>query len=126
MGKEQFMTRTKMTLIFDRRAQKGSFFGAAASQGIAIVFPDTSPRGAGIEGEDDSWDFGTGAGFYLDATNPKYSKHYNMATFVRDELPKVIEAGGLPIVSHYTGITLPFTLYLLWTVGLRPPIHLWP
>ena len=44
-----------------RRAQKGNFFGAAAKEGIAILFPDTSPRGAGIEGETDSWDFGVGA-----------------------------------------------------------------
>ena len=42
------------------------------------MFPDTSPRGAGIEGEDADWDFGTGAGFYLDATSEAYSKHYNM------------------------------------------------
>jgi len=41
-------------------AQKGNFFGPAAKEGIAIVFTDTSPRGAGIEGEDDDYDFGTG------------------------------------------------------------------
>lgn len=41
-------------------AQKGSFLGPAAKEGIAILFPDTSPRGAGIEGEADSWDFGVG------------------------------------------------------------------
>ena len=41
------------------RAQKGGFFRYAAEDGIAIVFPDTSPRGAGVSGEDDSWDFGT-------------------------------------------------------------------
>lgn len=46
--------------------------------GIALVFPDTSPRGAGIEGEDKDWDFGTGAGFYVNATSDTYSKHYNM------------------------------------------------
>jgi len=80
------------------RAQKGGFFGPASSQGISILFPDTSPRGAGIEGEDDDWDFGTGAGFYLDATNPKYAKHYNMATYITEELPQAIEAAGLPIV----------------------------
>lgn len=42
------------------------------------MFPDTSPRGAGIQDEDKDWDFGTGAGFYLDATADKWSKHYNM------------------------------------------------
>jgi len=80
------------------RAQKGGFFGPASSEGISILFPDTSPRGAGIEGEEDDWDFGTGAGFYLDATNAAYAKHYNMATFITKELPRVIEAAGLPIV----------------------------
>ena len=81
-------------------AQKGGFFGTASSEGVAILFPDTSPRGAGIEGEEDDWDFGTGAGFYLDATNPKYAKHYNMATHITEELPKVIAANGLPIVCY--------------------------
>jgi S-formylglutathione hydrolase len=41
-------------------AQKGNFLGPAAKEGISILFTDTSPRGAGIEGEDDDWDFGTG------------------------------------------------------------------
>jgi len=104
-------------------AQKGTFLKDAASQGIALLFPDTSPRGANIEGEDDSWDFGTGnstkgkkrpfdlpiecftgAGFYLNATNPKFSAHYNMLTHVTIELPQVIEAAGLPIVSPLTAL----------------------
>jgi len=79
-------------------AQKGSFFAPASSQNIAILFPDTSPRGAGAPNEDDSWDFGTGAGFYLDATKPEYATHYRMASFVTEELPRVIEANGLPVV----------------------------
>jgi len=81
------------------RAQKGGFFNAAASQQIAILFPDTSPRGAGVPGEDVDWDFGTGAGFYLDATKPEYAKYYNMATHITEELPRVIEAAGLPLVK---------------------------
>lgn len=85
-------------LFFSIRAQKGGFLAVASSQGIAMLFPDTSPRGAGISGEDDDWDFGTGAGFYLDATKPEYAKHYNMATHVTVELPQVIEAAGLPVV----------------------------
>ncbi|MFN8673821.1 MAG: S-formylglutathione hydrolase [Candidatus Sericytochromatia bacterium] len=63
----------------------------AAEQGIAIVTCDTSPRGAGIAGEDDSWDFGTGAGFYLNATKEPWSKYYNMYDYVLNELPQVIE-----------------------------------
>ena len=57
---------------------KSGFLRDAAIEGIALVFPDTSPRGAGIEGEDADWDFGTGAGFYLDASAPKFKTHYNM------------------------------------------------
>lgn len=86
-----------LTCTEDNGAQKGGFFGTAASEGIAILFPDTSPRGAGSPGEDDSWDFGTGAGFYLNATKPEYSQHYNMYTHVTLELPQVIEQSGLPI-----------------------------
>lgn len=50
----------KEQLLRHFRAQKGGFLGPAAQEGIAILFPDTSPRGAGIEGESDSWDFGLG------------------------------------------------------------------
>jgi len=91
----------------------------AASEGIALIFPDTSPRGAGIEGEDNDWDFGTGAGFYLNATNAKYSRHYNMFTHVTMELPQIIEAAGLPIdfkrqsiFGHSMGGHGALTLYL--------------
>lgn len=62
----------------------------AAELGIVLVCMDTSPRNLGIEGEDDSYDFGSGAGFYLNATDPKWSKHYNMYDYVTDELPQLI------------------------------------
>ena len=62
----------------------------AAEHGIAIVAPDTSPRGAGVEGEDDNWDLGTGAGFYVDATVDKWSSHYNMYSYITSELPALI------------------------------------
>ena len=67
-----------LTCNEDTGAQKGGFIRDAAAEGIAMVFPDTSPRGAGIEGEEDDWDFGTGAGFYLDASAEKWKEHYNM------------------------------------------------
>jgi len=63
----------------------------AAELGLVIVCMDTSPRNLGIEGEDDSYDFGSGAGFYLNATDPKWSKHYNMYDYVTDELPELIQ-----------------------------------
>ncbi len=64
----------------------------AARHGIMVVAPDTSPRGAGIEGEDESWDFGTGAGFYLDATQKPWSRHYRMESYCVEELPALIKA----------------------------------
>jgi S-formylglutathione hydrolase len=75
----------------------------AAEQGLAIVAPDTSPRGAGIAGEEEDWDFGTGAGFYLDATEAPWSAHYRMGSHVSRELPGWVEA-DFPIVPSRRGI----------------------
>eukprot|EP00033_Pygsuia_biforma_P001417 GCRY01001601.1.p1 GENE.GCRY01001601.1~~GCRY01001601.1.p1 ORF type:complete len:319 (+),score=75.86 GCRY01001601.1:100-957(+) len=63
----------------------------AAEKGIAIVCPDTSPRGVGAPGEDDSYDFGTGAGFYVDAVTEGYAAHYHMYTYVAEELPALLQ-----------------------------------
>lgn len=54
--------------------------------GFSVVFPDTSPRGANIEGEDDSWDFGSSAGFYVDAKQEPWLTNYNMYSYVHEEL----------------------------------------
>src|SRR5688500_19372073 len=62
----------------------------AAEHGIILVSPDTSPRDAGIEGEDDDYDFGTGAGFYLDAELEPYSERYRMYSYVTAELPELL------------------------------------
>lgn len=62
----------------------------AARHGLMVVTPDTSPRNTGVEGAEAQWDFGTGAGFYLDATEPSYAKHWRMETYVTRELPQVI------------------------------------
>jgi S-(hydroxymethyl)glutathione dehydrogenase/alcohol dehydrogenase len=80
-----------LTCTDDNAVQKGGAFKAAAEKGVMFVFPDTSPRGAGVAGEDESWDLGTGAGFYVDATNEPWSKNYNMYSYVTQELPKLIE-----------------------------------
>lgn len=67
----------------------------AAQHKVAVVVPDTSPRGAGVPGEEADWDFGTGAGFYVDAVTEGWRECYRMASFVVDELPKVVsEAVG--------------------------------
>lgn len=62
----------------------------AAELGIILVAPDTSPRGAGIPGEDDDYDFGTGAGFYVDATNSPWDKNYRMYSYITRELPELL------------------------------------
>jgi hypothetical protein len=59
---------------------------------VALVIPDTSPRGAGVEGEEDSWDFGTGAGFYVDATAAPWATNYKMYSYISAELPALVEA----------------------------------
>lgn len=75
-----------------------------AREGVAAVVPDTSPRGAGVEGEDASYDLGTGAGFYLDATAPPWATHYKMESYLIDELPGVV-GGHLPLDMTRQGIT---------------------
>jgi S-formylglutathione hydrolase len=69
---------------------KGGFQGAAATRGVCVVFPDTSPRGANVVGETESWDFGVGAGFYLTATTPKWRENYNMYEYIVHELPALL------------------------------------
>ena len=63
----------------------------AARLGLMLVAPDTSPRGAEIPGENTSYDFGTGAGFYVNATQPPWSRNYRMYDYIQDELPRLIE-----------------------------------
>ena len=63
----------------------------AAELGIMLVVPDTSPRNTGIEGENDSWDLGSGAGFYVDAIVDPWQKHYQMYTYITQELPALIK-----------------------------------
>jgi len=62
----------------------------AAELGLVIVAPDTSPRGLGLPGEDDDYDFGTGAGFYVDATVAPWDKNYRMYSYCTGELPALI------------------------------------
>jgi S-formylglutathione hydrolase len=75
----------------------------AAEYGIMLVAPDTSPRNTGIVGEDDSWDLGTGAGFYVDATVSPWKSHYQMYSYVVQELPELI-AANFPVIPDKQGI----------------------
>lgn len=81
----------------------------AAEHGIALISPDTSPRGAGIQGEDEAWDFGVGAGFYVDATREPWAQRYRMYSYVTQDLRLAvladlpIDATRLSIFGHSMG-----------------------
>lgn len=65
---------------------------AAAAAGLAFVAPDTSPRGLELPGEHDDWDFGSGAGFYVDSTEAPWKDHYRMYSYITEELPELIRS----------------------------------
>ena len=85
-----------LTCTDENFAQKaGAAFHAAAAEGVALVLPDTSPRGAAaaaVPGAAEAWDFGIGAGFYVDATAAPWSAHWRMHTYVTEELPALLQA----------------------------------
>jgi len=83
--------------------EKGEFRAACAEAGIIFVAPDTSPRGDDVA-DDDGYDFGKGAGFYVDATQAPFAKHYQMRTYIEDELPALIEK-NFPADMTRQGIT---------------------
>ena len=78
-----------LTCTHENAMTKAGAQAWAAEQGIALVFPDTSPRGEGVA-DDDAYDLGKGAGFYIDATLEPWSKHYKMWTYTAEELPALI------------------------------------
>ncbi len=88
---------------------KGEYRRAAARHGIAIVAPDTSPRGPEVPDEPDNWQFGCGAGFYVDATQAPYDRNYHMWSYVTEELPALVarefpvDMGRQGIVGHSMG-----------------------
>ncbi len=92
------LTCTEETFMIKAGAQR-----IAAELGIMLVAPDTSPRGVTVPGDSDSWDFGVGAGFYVDATVEPWSRHYRMYTYVTQELRALIEA-QFPADPAHTGI----------------------
>lgn len=82
-----------LTCTDENFTQKAGAFRVAAELGLAIVAPDTSPRGEGVPGDPDGgWDFGLGAGFYVDATEEPWARHYRMHDYVTRELPALVEA----------------------------------
>lgn len=71
--------------------EKGEHRAACAQHGIIFIAPDTSPRGEGVPDDPEgAWDFGLGAGFYVDATEAPWAKNYRMRSYIEDELPSVV------------------------------------
>jgi len=79
-----------LTCTDENFMQKAGAHGTAAELGLAIVCPDTSPRGTDLPGEHDSYDFGSGAGFYVNATEAPWNRHYRMYDYVTEELPALV------------------------------------
>ncbi|HVF37880.1 MAG TPA: S-formylglutathione hydrolase [Sphingomicrobium sp.] len=85
--------------------EKGEYRAACAKAGIIFVAPDTSPRGEGVpDGPEGAWDFGLGAGFYVDATEAPWAANYRMWSYVTRELPALV-AEHFPVDRERQGIT---------------------
>jgi len=98
-----------LTCTDENARTKAHFAQEAGRVGLAVVFPDTSPRGVNIEGENDSYDFGSGAGFYVNATEGKWAKNYKMYDYITKELPDLVtsmfpvDASKKAITGHSMG-----------------------
>ena len=92
------LTCTEETFMTKAGAQR-----LAAELNIALICPDTSPRGAGLAGEADAWDFGVGAGFYLDATTTPWALHWRMESYILNDLLPLV-GSKLPVDMARLGI----------------------
>jgi len=92
------LTCTEETFVIKAGAQR-----MAAELGLMLVAPDTSPRIPRLPGDDAAWDFGRGAGFYVDATTEPWSRHYRMYSYVTAELPQIM-AASFPARAGASGI----------------------
>ena len=101
--------------------EKGEFRAACAQHGIAFIAPDTSPRGEGVPDAQDEYDFGKGAGFYVDATQAPWREHYRMRSYIERELPEVV-AANFPLDMSRQSITgHSMGGHGALTIGLRNP-----
>ena len=80
-----------LTCTHQNVMDKGEYRRMAAELGLIVVCPDTSPRGDDVADEPDNWQFGKGAGFYVDASQEPYAKHYRMYSYITKELPALIQ-----------------------------------
>ncbi|GKT53367.1 S-formylglutathione hydrolase [Colletotrichum tofieldiae] len=109
-----------LTCTPDNCTEKGFFQAQASARGVAIVYPDTSPRGLDLPGERDSWDFGEAASFYVDATREPFRQNYRMETYITKELPELLfrefagklDRSRISITGHSMGGHGALSLYL--------------
>lgn len=92
-----------LTCTWANVMEKGGILKAAAYNGFAVIAPDTSPRGEGVA-DDQAYDLGQGAGFYLTATQDPWAKHYNMDTYITDELEPLVHE-NFPVRRDKQAIT---------------------
>lgn len=93
-----------LTCTDDNARMKAGAQRYAAEHGIAIIFPDTSPRGDDVADEPDRYDLGKGAGFYVDSVQTPWANHYQMYDYITQELPQLLEA-DLPLISGVKSIS---------------------
>lgn len=111
-----------LTCTPENCTEKGFFQHGASKRGLAVVYPDTSPRGLNVAGESDSWDFGVGAGFYINATQEPWAGGWRMEEYITNELPaalfgdaefgKYFDESRVSITGHSMGGHGALTLYL--------------
>ncbi|SEA42594.1 S-formylglutathione hydrolase [Rubrimonas cliftonensis] len=92
-----------LTCTHENAMTKAGAQGWAAQEGLALVFPDTSPRGEGVA-NDDAYDLGQGAGFYVDATEEPWKPHFQMRSYIVDELTGLV-ASEFPIETDRMGVS---------------------
>ena len=110
-----------LTCTDENFMQKAGAQRIAAELGMAIVAPDTSPRGESVADDaDGAYDFGLGAGFYLNATKPPFSQHYQMYDYVVNELPALIEA-HFPVTEQRSISGHSMGGHGALTIGLKNP-----
>lgn len=102
--------------------EKGEFRAACAAHGLIFVAPDTSPRGDGVPDDPDgAYDFGLGAGFYVDATGKPYAEHYRMRSYIERELPDLIVANFPADKTRQSIMGHSMGGHGALTIGLRHP-----
>ncbi|KAF7562008.1 hypothetical protein G7046_g2136 [Stylonectria norvegica] len=120
-----------LTCSPDNVTDKGFLHAHAAPLGLALLYPDTSPRGTNLPAEYESWDFGSAASFYVDATTEHWKYHYRMETYLTRELPdlvfgafKEIDGSRVSIAGHSMGGHGALTLHLK-NPGMYKSVSAW-